>query len=237
MTYKSTGIILRRHDYGEADRIFTIITPEGKVSTIAKSVRRIRARLASHLDVFAEIDLMLARGKRLDVVTSARIVRHYRLTEDYERMWRGFLFLEMVDKLSGEQDTAEIYHCLREGLELLERTPPATAELAFKLRLLGVLGRTPQLERTVDTQETAQADKEYGFDHALGGIRAPGSGVDELAPEALKLWRLCLRLPATQIGKIEQTEPAARTSLPVCDRFYSYLFDTHFKAAEIKNRV
>lgn len=234
MMYKSTGIILRRHDYGEADRIFTIITPAGKVSAIAKSVRRIRAKLASHLDVFAEIDLMLAIGKRLDVVTSARITRHYRLAEDYERMWRGFLFLEMVDKLSGEQDTAEIYHCLCEGLELLEKIPPATAELAFKLRLLDVLGRTPQLERTVDTQETAQANRAYGFDYALGGIRTSPVDGGELTPEALKLWRLCLRMSQQQIGKVEQTELVARASLPVCDRFYAYLFDVRFKAAEIK---
>lgn len=233
-TYKTTGIILRRHDYAEADRIYTILTPEGKVSAIAKSVRRIRAKLASHLELLTVIDLMLAPGKRLDVITSARITERYELTHDYERLWRGFLYLEMADKLTSEQQTQEVYECLYSGLTALASdAEPVAAELAFKLRLLDALGRRPELNNVLDSGEQPREDIPYGFDRERGGLVASSGSPDRLSPEALKLWRLCLRTDPVQAVRIGGTAGPARESISVCNRFYDYLFDVSFKATEI----
>ncbi|MEX0934602.1 MAG: DNA repair protein RecO, partial [Candidatus Saccharimonadales bacterium] len=95
-SYKTNGIILSRRDYQEADRIYTIITPERKVSAIAKGVRKSNAKLASHLDLFAVIELMFAKGKSLDIITSARTITHVDISDDYDKLQTGFLFLEMV---------------------------------------------------------------------------------------------------------------------------------------------
>lgn len=101
-SYKTIGIILRRTNYGDADRIYTFITPaHGKVEGIAKGVRRMKAKLGSHLELFSVIELMLAKGKNLDVITSARARDSWdNLTKDYERVRRAFLFCEMVNKLT-----------------------------------------------------------------------------------------------------------------------------------------
>lgn len=233
-TYKTTGIILKRIDYSEADRIYTILTPEGKVSAIAKGVRRLRAKLASHLELFSEIELMLAKGKNLDVITSARIKDNHSLSEDYERLRRGFLFLEMADKLSDTKETGEVYECLREGILALVDYNPEAVELAYKLRLLSVLGQSPQLDTTFDTNRKVEAGNHYNMDLVHGGlVEASGAPRGRLSPEAVKLWRLCLSREMREVVKISGIEEAARSSLPVCDSFYEYLYDIRFKAAEM----
>lgn len=233
-TYKTTGIILRRHNYGEADRIYTIMTPDGKVSAIAKGVRRIRAKLASHLEVFTEIELMLAKGKNLDVITSARTHTQYALSRDYDRLRTGFLFLEMADKLSDKQQTGEVYACLREGIDALAECHPHVVELAFKLKLLTVLGQTPQTETAFDTERPLQIGTSYYFDFSRGGFsESQGHESTLLSPEAVKLWRICLRHAIHDSAKIKGVQDAASESLAVCDQFYAYMYDIRFKAKDI----
>jgi len=68
-TYSDEGIVLRRIDYGEADRILTVLTLEhGKIGVIARGVRKSQSRLASRTDLFTRSRMQLARGRgELDV--------------------------------------------------------------------------------------------------------------------------------------------------------------------------
>lgn len=233
-SYKTAGIILRRIDYGEADRIYTILTPGGKVSAIAKGVRRIRAKLASHLDVFNEIELMLASGKNLDVVTSARSHTQFALAHDYERLRTGFLFLEMAQRLTDDAETEEVYTCLRGALEALTEHTPVVVELAFKLRMLEILGQYPELGITFDTHRFVQPDTSYYFDVSHGGlVEESGQNVPLLSPESVKLWRLCQRYDIADIARIKGANRAADESLHVCNRFYEYMYDIRFTAQDI----
>jgi len=68
-TYRERAVILRKLDYGEADRILTLLTREhGKLAAIAKGSRRAKARSGNSLDLFARSRMMLAKGRNLDVV-------------------------------------------------------------------------------------------------------------------------------------------------------------------------
>src|SRR5205807_2276546 len=68
-TYQADAIVLHRLDYGDADRILTLLTREyGKLAAIAKGSRRSKARVGSSLDLFGRSRMMLAKGKNLDVV-------------------------------------------------------------------------------------------------------------------------------------------------------------------------
>ena len=47
-------IILARTDYGEADRILTVLSPEyGKLRLLAKGVRRVKSKLAGGIELFS----------------------------------------------------------------------------------------------------------------------------------------------------------------------------------------
>ena len=75
--------MLRRVDFGEADRVLVLFTREhGKLSVVAKGIRRLSSRSAGHLELFTASEIQLAKGANLDVVTqvetrtpSARSVR------------------------------------------------------------------------------------------------------------------------------------------------------------------
>ena len=49
---KTLGFVLRRTNYGEADRILNLITPQGKISAIAKGVRKPKSKLAGGVEMF-----------------------------------------------------------------------------------------------------------------------------------------------------------------------------------------
>ena len=66
------AIVLRRTNYGEADRIVQFLTPMGRRSAMARSVRKEKSRLAGGIELFAVCDVVLTKGRgNLAVLTSA----------------------------------------------------------------------------------------------------------------------------------------------------------------------
>ena len=68
--YRTEAVIIRRSDFGEADRLLTLITPMGKRRVVAKGARKTTSRLAGHIELFTHAGLLLA-------VVNA-VVRFYR---------------------------------------------------------------------------------------------------------------------------------------------------------------
>ncbi len=70
--YRTDSVVLRRQDLGEADRIVTIFTPGyGKLRAVAKGVRKPSSRKAGHLEPLARSNLLIAKGRELDIITQA----------------------------------------------------------------------------------------------------------------------------------------------------------------------
>src|SRR5438105_12465153 len=75
-TYRDRAVVLRKLDYGEADRIFTFLTrTHGKVGAIAKGVRRPSSKLGPSPELYGHVDVLLAKGRgELDVVAQVQRV-------------------------------------------------------------------------------------------------------------------------------------------------------------------
>src|SRR5918997_2543810 len=72
--YQTQAIVLSRFELGEADRVLTLLTPhDGKIKAIAKGVRRPRSRIGGAVEPFAELHLVLVRGRTFDVITQASV--------------------------------------------------------------------------------------------------------------------------------------------------------------------
>src|SRR5260370_14593342 len=99
-TYQADAIVLRRLDYGEADRIVTLLTREdGKLAAIAKGARRGRSKVAGSLDLFARSSMMLAKGRNLDVVAQVDRRGDARpRAADLQRTAYARLLAEVLDK-------------------------------------------------------------------------------------------------------------------------------------------
>lgn len=226
--YKTTGIVIGRTNFGEADRIIRLMTnSHGKISIIAKGVRKIKSRSAGHLELLGEVELMLAEGKNLDVVTSARLVWYpHELAEDYSRLERAFMFATMVDRLLEEhQSQPEIYSLLSDGLHALnDGHDILLVELWFKLRLLRGLGYQPDLASCVVCGENS-AEASYYFSPERGGIlddTCRNATSRPMSRDTIKLWRLIVAQPAATIAKIDGVHELAAESLRDCDEFYGF---------------
>ena len=76
--YRDEAIVLRTQKLGEADRIITLLTrSHGRVRAVAKGVRRTSSRFGARLEPFSHVDLQLAEGRSLDVVTQAETLAPY----------------------------------------------------------------------------------------------------------------------------------------------------------------
>src|SRR2546423_15092314 len=80
-TYRDRAVVLRKLDYGEADRIFTLLTRDhGKVGAIAKGVRRPSSKLGPSLELYGPVGVLLAKGRGdLDVLAQVERVPGYRV--------------------------------------------------------------------------------------------------------------------------------------------------------------
>src|ERR1700724_4435271 len=87
-TYRDRAVVLRKLDYGEADRIFTLLTrTHGKVGAIAKGVRRQESKLGPSLELYGHVDVLLAKGRGdLDVVAQGERLPGMRIAGEGGRM-------------------------------------------------------------------------------------------------------------------------------------------------------
>lgn len=53
-TYRTQAVVLRRTNYGEADRILQLLTPDGRRSVMARGVRKEKSKLAGGVELFAK---------------------------------------------------------------------------------------------------------------------------------------------------------------------------------------
>ncbi len=76
--YSTEGVVLLRRNFSEADRIINIYSKHyGKISVIAKSVRKIKSKKRGSLEVFSHIKFSAARGKNLDIITEVETINSF----------------------------------------------------------------------------------------------------------------------------------------------------------------
>lgn len=141
--FKTEGIILKRRNFGEADRILTVFTPDkGKISVLAKGVRRITSRRAGNVELLNRSLMYLHQGKNFWILTEAESLNTYQeLKEDLKLSIYAYHIIELVDKLTAEnQEDVRIYTELVEVLKRLERNPRQILVRAFEAKILSNLG-------------------------------------------------------------------------------------------------
>lgn len=188
----SQGIVLTRTDYGEADRIVTLLTPEaGKLRLMARGVRKIKSRLAGGIELFSvsEIGYIQGRGE-LGTLVSARLVQHYgKIVQDIERVQQGYAFIKMLHKATEDQPEPEYFDMLQQAFAALDDVTINLdlINLWFQAQLLRQAGHTPNLRTDSAGQELA-ADQRYSFDFDSVAFRPQPEGV--CTADHIKLLRL-----------------------------------------------
>jgi DNA repair protein RecO (recombination protein O) len=168
------GIVLRSLRFGEADRILHLYTPHrGRVSAIAKGVRRARSRFGGRLEPFFRLSLVLYEGRSemLTVTSAETLAAHPRLREDAGALDGAARACEAVARVFDDGDPhAGVYHLLANELALLDGDPAHAGRanaLAFRLKLLLAAGFAPHLAACASCGEREHL---VGFSGAAGGV-------------------------------------------------------------------
>ena len=190
-TNRTRAVILRRTNYGEADRILQLLTPTGRMSVMARGVRREKSKLAGGIELFAVSDVVVGEGKgQLGVLTSARLVQFYRhILEDYDRMQFAYEVLAQVARASESLDEPEWYDIVTEILMALDVKTVSIQLIQtwFYVRMSAMLGDELNTERDY-AGDKLLPDKRYRYDSNEKGFIEASNG--EITAGHIKILRL-----------------------------------------------
>jgi DNA repair protein RecO (recombination protein O) len=171
--YKTKGIVLKSVKLGEADRIVTFLSnSKGKIRAVAKGVRRTTSKFGARLELFSYVDLLLYKGRELDIVTQAEVIRSFQeIREDLNRLTFGSGMLDLTEKISLEgQSERTLFDLLLRGLTALTKAKKNFRLLLslYDLKLMAIAGYSPKLEYCAVCEK--KPGKKLGFSYEWGGI-------------------------------------------------------------------
>lgn len=120
--YSSQGVVIKRKNFSEGDRLITLFTRDfGKVSFIAKGVRRLRSRKRGHIEIFSHINFSAIRTKSIDILSEVETDKVFDYHNEMKRIVVGYFMIETVDKLTHEGEKNEqLYLILQKYMEDLQ---------------------------------------------------------------------------------------------------------------------
>ena len=187
------AIVLRRVDYGEADRIVSLLSRRhGKITLFARAVRKPKSKLAGGIELFAlnEVTFIPGRGDMMTLV-SAQVMQHFgSIVRDYDRTMLAYRLLKAVDALTEDTADESYFTFLLNGLAALDDELLSDDKLILWLavRLLALHGSMPNVLRDTHGAELS-LDGAYQFSFEDMGFYADSNG--SFQADTIKLLRLC----------------------------------------------
>lgn len=206
------GLVLRRTNFGEADRVVNFLTERGVIAAIAKGVRREKSKMAGAIELFCIADLTFHEGRnnRLHILTSAKMLEAYQnIVYDLTCLELASTAMKRVAAVAENSTGPEYFLLLKQVLSGLNTgVSPELVEVWFWFNLAKTDGE--QINLVQDTAgQKLDAYKTYiwnanekALQEQLGG----NIGVNEI-----KLMRLILSSPLENIAKINNVTPMLPT--------------------------
>jgi DNA repair protein RecO (recombination protein O) len=232
--YVTEAIVLSRFDYGEADRILTLITPAGgKIKAIAKGIRRQKSRIGGSLEPFAELRLALAMGRTFEVVTQVEVIHPWlRMRDDLVSFGTASYLAELANGTLEERHGAEsVYLLLKRAYEILDAgMAPGRVARWFEMHLADELGVRPEVDRCVECGRLLESDERYRWMPPLGGVlceRCPGPPFERagLSLDALKLLKAYQRQDIEALAALRVRAEVEREVEIAMREFLAYSLD------------
>ncbi|MBR5621264.1 DNA repair protein RecO [Candidatus Saccharibacteria bacterium] len=203
---KTEALVLKRTNFGETDRVLSILTPEGKKSVLAKGVRKERSRLAGGIEMFCLSDVVLHFGRgELAVLTSARQKKFYKnLLTDIESLELASEILKRVSKAAEHTDSPEFFKILNACLAALDLGKNSETVLTwFYFNLAKSMGEQINLFYDGDG-EKLEAGTKYNWDSMEKCLKKNPAGA--ISANEIKLMRLMMASDLALVLKVKDTE-------------------------------
>lgn len=214
---KTEGIVLRYRRLGEADRIISLLTPHrGKVDVVARGVLRSRSKLAGHLEPGTRLEVALAAGRNMDIVTQAQGIDSFGgFRDDLDRLSAAMYVLELADRLTVEHaDAHALYGHLHNALIRLARGDGHHLVVrTYELAVLDATGFRPEFTVCLGCGEPVEASR-ASWSPLEGGVYCAGCsgrrpGVSPIDGTVLRVLRAYQSQPYEDAGRIRLSDDLA----------------------------
>lgn len=204
---RTKAIVLRRTNYGEADRILNLLTEKGLVSAIAHGARKEKSKLAGGIELFcvSEITAHEGRNNSLHTLTSAKMIEHYnRIPLDLNKLELGSMFLKRVNKDAENSEGPEYFHLVHQALSALNQNNNlAMIEAWFLFNLARLNGEQINLLKDTEGQDLDEYSM-YVWDNRESALRPQRGG--NIGQNEIKMMRLILSSELKIVLRVENAE-------------------------------
>lgn len=199
---KTLAYVLRRTNYAEADRILNLITPEGKISVMAKGVRKAKSKMAGSVEMFtrSQVNVHYGRGS-LATLTGAKMEKfHAGILKDYDKMELAFEILKMTERAAEGISEPLYFNLVDVCLTQLDAGMESRLVMTwFLLNIARAMGEEVNFYRDVDGKKLESGMRYVWDDNEMAFKPDENGGVDE---DAIKILRLMVTTDLAVVGRI-----------------------------------
>ena len=203
-TYSVEALVVRASDFGEADRLITLLTPfAGLVRAVARGARKPKSRIGGNVDLLRHIKVSVNEGRSLHSVSQVQSISNLRgLHSSLEKMSTGLYMAELAEKFSVEGGSnPALFNQLVRMLQVLDSEPlHSLMPRWFEVQVLRINGFLPAISQCVDCGSELEPQG-HVFSPARGGIVCPdcrASEGDVLLPASLNTVKLLRHMARAQ---------------------------------------
>ncbi len=245
-SFRTSALILKRRDFGESDRLLTVLTPlHGKVNAIAKGARKPTSKKTGHVELFTHVDMLINRGRDLFIVSQAEVTKPYlKLRDDLRRSAYASYITELTTRFILDEDTNT-----QTAFELLDSAfgwlndgdDPRLAVRYFEMHLLDDVGFRPELNECVFTHEPILPQDQH-FSFGEGGAVSPKAAqfAQSLVPISvmlLKLLRHIQRSPYSHVRSLTITDSLHMEAERLLHGYITYVLESRLQSVDFIRRI
>ncbi len=235
-TYNLTAIILNRRKFGEDDgRVAVYSLERGKLELGVRGLKKIKSKLAGHLEPITLASIMAVRGRQYDYVGAAVSEQcYFNIKNDIDKLTAAGEAIRIFNKIiKAEQADAEIFQLLKIFLDILAKAGKTNISLLawlFVFKLLIKLGHRPELYYCVNCRcKVCPAGMK--FDLARGGLVCGKCSLKEdkvkqltISENSVKLLRLAEKNDFIKLDKININKQEKEAAIKIISSFFKYIF-------------
>ncbi len=216
---RTKAIVLRRTNYGETDRILNVLTPSGKISVLAKGVRKERSKIAGGIEMFSLSEITVHEGRgELAILTSARTKEFYQgVLANFDRMEAASEIIKRVARAAEQVDSTEYFSLVIQALRAINKGSDLGLIMAwYYFNLVRISGE--QINLYTDTEgDELDADLNYTWDVTEKALRASESG--KISVNEIKMMRLMISLELPLVLRVNGAEEMVDELLYIAKSF------------------
>jgi DNA repair protein RecO (recombination protein O) len=244
-TFRTEAIVLKRTNFGEADRLLTLYSREfGKLKAIAKGARKPQSRKTGHVELFMRSQFLCAKGHDLAIITQAEMLEPYaRLRDDLVLTTYAAYAVELLDRFTVEDEkNAGLFNLLADSLSRLASHDDVRLVTRFyELHILAIAGFQPQLFRCLGCNEPIQEQDQF-FSDDMGGLLCPNCHAADrhakpITAVAVKVLRYLQSRPWETVKALQLKRPLHHELETTTHSYISHILERNLKSVDFLHRL